>query len=201
MPRLGDSLTSGSGATLSGLGRDAARLPRGVAQLGRALRSGRRGPRFKSAHPDHTSRLSGRPERDAPRGVSARRVSMWHSDRPAPPRRLRSARSCAAARSVVTPHARRCASRSEPRMWLSFPAAACASVTAGRAAADARGVGDRRAAARQAVAGRRAQGVAAPAASPRETAPGTWTRPPEGDRARPTAVALVRRVSVLDADA
>ena len=29
------------------------RLPRGVAQLGSALRSGRRGRRFKSCHPDH----------------------------------------------------------------------------------------------------------------------------------------------------
>ena len=35
-------------------------LPRGVAQLGRALRSGRRGPQFKSAHPDHTFRRSDR---------------------------------------------------------------------------------------------------------------------------------------------
>ena len=31
-------------------------LARGVAQLGRALRSGRRGPQFKSGHPDHSFR-------------------------------------------------------------------------------------------------------------------------------------------------
>ena len=46
--------------------------PRGVAQLGSALRSGRRGRRFKSCHPDHCisagqSHNSGRPARD---GVS-----------------------------------------------------------------------------------------------------------------------------------
>ena len=33
--------------------------PRGVAQLGRALRSGRRGRRFKSSHPDHSPLLGG----------------------------------------------------------------------------------------------------------------------------------------------
>src|SRR5512141_2004201 len=32
-------------------------VARGVAQLGRALRSGRRGRRFKSGHPDHSSAI------------------------------------------------------------------------------------------------------------------------------------------------
>src|SRR5690606_26211525 len=42
-----------AGLTLPTL-RAARHEPRGVAQLGSALRSGRRGRRFKSCHPDHT---------------------------------------------------------------------------------------------------------------------------------------------------
>ena len=46
---------------------------RGVAQSGRALRSGRRGPRFKSGRPDFDSRLRGfRPQADRPGFVRRR---------------------------------------------------------------------------------------------------------------------------------
>ena len=58
-------------------------LPRGVAQPGRALRSGRRGHRFKSCHPDQKSPgCARRPAArlpNIPQSVSTRRPANWRA--------------------------------------------------------------------------------------------------------------------------
>src|SRR5699024_1043620 len=72
------------------------RLLRGVAQLGSALRSGRRGRRFKSCHPDHEVWRLPEERGWAPHltcvaaGAGAHRRGAWSSRRwrPPPPIRL-----------------------------------------------------------------------------------------------------------------